>query len=102
MEVARTQRPTRCRDCGTALAVRSRGRPRLRCRRCNRRRQNARANHIPPGTTYRQWDRQSVARALAHTRARLDELRAAVRIAESDLARLEARLRYLEERDAAR
>ena len=82
--------------------MRSRGRPRLRCRGCNRRRQNFRARLLPPATCYDQWDRASVKAAIVHTRARLDELREAARAAERDLAHLEGRLAYLDEREAAR
>ncbi len=87
-----------CLDCGAQLVRHRRGRPRLRCDRCNRRRQNARARNLPPGTAYDRWNRDSVRAALAAERARLEALQAAARASAQDIAALEALLGRLEQR----
>ncbi len=87
-----------CSDCGARFVRHARGRPRTRCDRCNRRRQNARARHVPVGTAYDRWDRDSLCAALDVERAKLEALRAAMRTAESDIALLEAYLARVEQR----
>ena len=87
-----------CSDCGARFVRHGRGRPRTRCERCNRRRQNARARHVPVGTAYDHWDRDSLRAALEVERAKLEALRAATRTAEGDIALLEAQLARVEQR----
>jgi len=87
-----------CSDCGARFVRHARGRPRTRCERCNRRRQNARSRHVPVGTAYDRWDRDSLRAALEVERAKLAALRTATRTAEDDIASLEAQLARVEQR----
>ena len=87
-----------CADCGARFVRHGRGRPRTRCDRCNRRRQNARARHGPAGTAYDRWDRDSLRAALGVERAKLEARRAAPRRAAGDIASLEAHLARVEQR----
>ena len=75
-----------CPDCGAALSRARRGRSRLRCERCNRRRQNARARAVPSGVTFSTWNAASLRAALAAEQARLTALQDAARLAERDIA----------------